>query len=271
VSDIFLSYAREDLPRVEPVVDALAKRGWSVWWDRTIIPGQVFARVIQAALDEARCVVVLWSRDSVESDWVTTEADDGQRRGILIPALLDDVVIPLAFRRIQAANLIGWHGALPHAGFEELARGVQGILATPAARPARTSATATASAPARRRVIAISLAVCAVAGAAVVAYMNRGVDGGPSTQTAATVPKTAATPPAAGRVTGKSVEPRPPRPQESAPRGSPQAAKGTLTAGQTRENPKDGLTYVWIPPGKFTMGCSQVTTSAPLARTHRTR
>lgn len=30
----------------------------------------------------------------------------------------------------------------------------------------------------------------------------------------------------------------------------------TLTAGTTRTNPKDGLTYVWIPPGKFRMGCS---------------
>jgi formylglycine-generating enzyme required for sulfatase activity len=27
-------------------------------------------------------------------------------------------------------------------------------------------------------------------------------------------------------------------------------------AGQTRVNPRDGLTYVWIPPGKFIMGCS---------------
>jgi formylglycine-generating enzyme required for sulfatase activity len=27
-------------------------------------------------------------------------------------------------------------------------------------------------------------------------------------------------------------------------------------AGATRVNTKDGLTYVWIPPGKFTMGCS---------------
>jgi formylglycine-generating enzyme required for sulfatase activity len=24
----------------------------------------------------------------------------------------------------------------------------------------------------------------------------------------------------------------------------------------TKTNPKDGLTYVWIPPGKFMMGCS---------------
>src|SRR6202030_571575 len=26
--------------------------------------------------------------------------------------------------------------------------------------------------------------------------------------------------------------------------------------GKTKVNPKDGLTYVWIPPGQFTMGCS---------------
>jgi formylglycine-generating enzyme required for sulfatase activity len=29
-----------------------------------------------------------------------------------------------------------------------------------------------------------------------------------------------------------------------------------LTPGTTMVNPKDGLTYVWIPPGRFTMGCS---------------
>jgi formylglycine-generating enzyme required for sulfatase activity len=29
-----------------------------------------------------------------------------------------------------------------------------------------------------------------------------------------------------------------------------------LTAGDNQLNPKDGLTYVWIPPGKFIMGCS---------------
>jgi len=123
MSDIFLSYAREDLARVKPVVAALEARGWSVWWYRTIKPGQTFDSVVQAALDEARCVIVLWSRDSVQSQWVRSEADEGNRRGILIPALLNEVIIPLAFRRVQAANLIGWRGTLPHAGFEELAGG----------------------------------------------------------------------------------------------------------------------------------------------------
>jgi len=34
------------------------------------------------------------------------------------------------------------------------------------------------------------------------------------------------------------------------------AAPPVLRAGATKRNEKDGLTYVWIPPGKFVMGCS---------------
>jgi hypothetical protein len=101
--------------------------------------------VIEASLDEARCVIVLWSRDSVQSQWARNEADEGQRRGILIPALLDEVVIPLAFRRVQAANLVGWRGTLPHEGFEDLARAVEGILAASAAGRASASAEVSAS------------------------------------------------------------------------------------------------------------------------------
>jgi formylglycine-generating enzyme required for sulfatase activity len=37
------------------------------------------------------------------------------------------------------------------------------------------------------------------------------------------------------------------------------AAAGPLlaqTPGAKKVNAKDGLTYVWVPPGKFMMGCS---------------
>jgi len=129
MSDIFVSYARADLPRVKPLVYALQQKGWSVWWDRTISPGKTFDRVIEAALADAQCVVVLWSRASIESDWVRTEADDAKRRGLLVPALLDDVNIPLAFNRVQAANLVNWSGVLPSAGFEDLAGAVTEVLA----------------------------------------------------------------------------------------------------------------------------------------------
>ena len=42
----------------------------------------------------------------------------------------------------------------------------------------------------------------------------------------------------------------------AAPESVVHAAPALLVAGQTRVNPKDGLTYVWIPPGPFMMGCS---------------
>jgi formylglycine-generating enzyme required for sulfatase activity len=35
-----------------------------------------------------------------------------------------------------------------------------------------------------------------------------------------------------------------------------QPANASQTPGLVRENPKDGLKYVWIPPGTFMMGCS---------------
>ena len=37
---------------------------------------------------------------------------------------------------------------------------------------------------------------------------------------------------------------------------SAQQPMATILAGAKKVNPKDGLTYVWIPAGKFQMGCS---------------
>ena len=128
LSDIFISYSRVDKARVKPLAEELTRQGWSVWWDHTILPGKSWDRVIEKALDEARCVVVLWSRDSVESDWVRTEADEGKRRGILVPALLDSVAIPLGFRRIQAANLVDWAADFTHVEFAKLVGAVSEIL-----------------------------------------------------------------------------------------------------------------------------------------------
>ena len=186
MSDIFLSYASEDRPRVKPLVEALEQQGWSVWWDRTILPGETWEEVIETALAGARCVIVLWSRDSVRPESrVRIEVDEARRRHIpLVPALLDDVTIPMAYRGIRAASLVDWSGVLPHPEFDKLARGVAKVLPT----------------------VGTPRASEAVAGAA-------NASQGPAGDTVA-------------------------------------------DHSEVFENPKDGLTYVWIPPGKFTMGCS---------------
>ena len=57
MSDIFVSYAREDRERVEPLVELLETNGLSVWWDHEIIPGSTFENVIDDAILNTRLVV----------------------------------------------------------------------------------------------------------------------------------------------------------------------------------------------------------------------
>ncbi len=143
MSDIFLSYSSADRSRIRPLMDALSRRGWSVWWDRTIPPGKTWDRMIEEAIRDARCVIVLWSEASVDSDWVRNEAEEGKRKGILVPALIDDVGMPLEFRRIQAANLVGWSDSTPNAEFDEFLRAISEVLSrTPAVAAADSPATA---------------------------------------------------------------------------------------------------------------------------------
>src|SRR5260370_12969983 len=38
--------------------------------------------------------------------------------------------------------------------------------------------------------------------------------------------------------------------------GAQSTSESRLVAGKQKVNSKDGLTYVWLPPGTFQMGCS---------------
>jgi hypothetical protein len=109
VADIFLSYAREDFTRAQTLAGKLELHGWSVWWDRHIPPGKDFTAFIQAQLDDARCIVVLWSKSAIASPFVRDEAAEGLN-GRLVPLLFDRVRQPLGFRQYQAADLSDWTG-----------------------------------------------------------------------------------------------------------------------------------------------------------------
>src|SRR4029077_4540985 len=121
MADVFISYANEDRDTARKLAAALEARGWSVWWDRKIQAGQSFDQVIERELESSRCVVVLWSKESISSEWVKNEAALAAERGVLVPALIDNVRPPLEFRRRQAADLIGWERDPAHPGFQALA------------------------------------------------------------------------------------------------------------------------------------------------------
>jgi hypothetical protein len=129
LSDIFVSYSKSDRAKARMLADALQREGWSVWWDPKILPGRTFDEVIDQELKRAKCVIVLWSKTSVTSQWVKEEANEGKRRRILIPVMIqDDVEIPLGFRFVHASRLTDWEGQSDHTEFGALRAAVAELL-----------------------------------------------------------------------------------------------------------------------------------------------
>jgi tetratricopeptide (TPR) repeat protein len=110
MADIFISYASEDRDRVRPLADALQKRGFNVWWDRSLAAGQDYAAIIERELRGARAVIVVWTNGSAVSTFVRDEAGRARDEGRLVPVMLDRVEIPLGFGAFQAEDFTRWNG-----------------------------------------------------------------------------------------------------------------------------------------------------------------
>lgn len=139
MNDVCVSYKREDETRVGRLVQALEKTGFSVWWDRGLPGGESWRQQIQAALGAAKCVIVVWTHDSVgpAGDFVRDEAGQAKRRGLLVPVLLDKVAPPLGFGEIQAIDLTRWKGNPRDWFFQDLCAAVMAKLEGRAVPPAR--------------------------------------------------------------------------------------------------------------------------------------
>lgn len=83
MSQIFISYAKEDRSTAKMLAETLEQKGYSVWWDRKIPPGRTFDEVIEENLDAAECVVVMWSKKAAKSHWVKEEVNDARQQKIL--------------------------------------------------------------------------------------------------------------------------------------------------------------------------------------------
>jgi formylglycine-generating enzyme required for sulfatase activity len=237
MSDIFISYAKEDRPRAEAIAKALRDYGWSVWWDRDIRAGKNIVLVIEEEIGKALCVIVLWSATSVRRDWVNDEAREGNERGILVPVLIEAVRPPFGFRSMHAADLTAWDRDASTPAFLSLRSDIEALIGAPtkvtgAAVPDKVALPqpehpfvnesqppAQAHTLGRRWVLSgASLAALVCAGYLIYRLpMGRKTASPPITQ-----------PPAsAARQSGAQI------------------------------NPKDGLSYVWIEHGEFHMGDNQ--------------
>ena len=121
---IFLSYAHADKTRAQRLAAALEEAGYTVWWDALIEGGSRFASSIDEALDAADAVIVLWSKNSIESDWVRDEATQARDRNRLVPVSLDNCRPPMGFRQYQMIDMTRWHGRADSPQFEAIRRAI---------------------------------------------------------------------------------------------------------------------------------------------------
>jgi adenylate cyclase len=150
MADVFVSYARNDKARVAPLVAAIEAKGWSVWWDPEITPGQQFDDQIDAEINAALAVLVVWTPVSVASRWVRGEAREAAERGILVPVRFEQARLPMDVRAIHTTDLDGWgeNAASPPA--QEFLRALGALIArAQASRPAKAGGTAASSASAK--------------------------------------------------------------------------------------------------------------------------
>ena len=169
MADIFISYSREDRRRVDPLVKALRRHGYSVWWDRDLAGGSRYLEETEAELKAAKAVLVVWTKTSVASHWVADEAGAARDMRKLVPVSLDGIMPPLGFRQFQVIDFADWKPANA-ARLAELTAAIARLVSPPGAASS-TNEPPPARQPTRRRTMVIGglaaacVAIAATAGA----------------------------------------------------------------------------------------------------------
>jgi len=120
MSDVFISYKREDLARIETLTALLADLDIGVWFDAGIEVGADWDRRIHEQIDAARAMIVCWSFAAVSSPWVVKEAMIGVERDILVPVKIHPCALIPPFDTLQTADLTQWEGEADHPEIQKM-------------------------------------------------------------------------------------------------------------------------------------------------------
>lgn len=180
MADVFLSYSREDQATARRFAEGFENEGFTVWWDQTLDAGEAFDRVTEQALDDAKAVVVLWSKRSVESRWVRAEATQAQANARLVPVMIEPCRRPIMFELTQTADLSDWVGDPTDARWRTFIDGLRrfvdkNVIPPTGTTPAGTTATGTAGEELFRRPAVAVLPFANLSGEAEQEYFVDGI------------------------------------------------------------------------------------------------
>ena len=135
MSDVFISYKRENLTAVNRLVEALRAEGVVVWWDQDIPPNAAWEATIERELAVAKLVIVAWSPAAVASDNVKAEARSARGQGRLLQVFVEACEPPLFFGERQGVDLKHWSGAVGDPAFRSVLAAVREGLQPSVAAP----------------------------------------------------------------------------------------------------------------------------------------
>lgn len=105
MSDVFISYAREDGAFVVELAARLEQFGITVWFDRRILPESQFDQMISQQIAASKVVLAVWSPFSITSKWVRAESLAGFNASKLLQVGIGRCDIPTPFNIVQTIEV----------------------------------------------------------------------------------------------------------------------------------------------------------------------
>ena len=127
MSDVFISYRRSDRAIAEALYRALKEEGLDIWWDASLQAGETFDEKIQSILQSSKAIILLWSPEAAESEWVRGEGTIGRERGVLVPKR---IVYNVHDKCAQLLSLLGSGGPRPLRELYEMSGSRSEVVAT---------------------------------------------------------------------------------------------------------------------------------------------
>ena len=91
---IFISYSRDDEPKVTPIVEEMRKSGYQVWYDANIQPGKYWLDNIASRIANCTVFVAFLSQTSLNSPYCQMEIHHAVAlQKTVIPVYLEDVTL----------------------------------------------------------------------------------------------------------------------------------------------------------------------------------
>jgi hypothetical protein len=132
VSDVFISYSRDNQEAVRQLAEAVKALGYDVWWDDQLPPHLAYGDVIAQKVGGAKAAIVVWSANATASEWVRAEADMARSQRKLIQTTLDGAEPPMPFNQLHYVSLADWQGEPDHPGWSKVRESLVALAGQPA-------------------------------------------------------------------------------------------------------------------------------------------